>query len=160
MLHDFPVRGQPHPLGCLPTCVWTVLLSYGERVTYDDVSEWCRELPAGGCFWSDAIPGLVGQGYDVEEMIVNEDDALTTLRNVVEERLPVIVELEIVDGGPGHAVVIIGLDNEVSPVSPTESVTYMDPGYGEYGDVKSATVPDFLKRWQARDFQAFYILRE
>src|SRR5262249_17868532 len=57
VLNDFPGRKQPHPFGCLPTCVQAVLSYYGEELSYDEVSEMCRELPHGGCFWSDTIPG-------------------------------------------------------------------------------------------------------
>ena len=74
MLPDFPIKKQPHPFGCLPTCVQAVLCFYEDNVSYEEVSEWCRELPGVGCFWSEAVTGLIGQGYEVEEVTAGGEE--------------------------------------------------------------------------------------
>jgi len=158
---DFPVRKQPHPKGCLPTCVQAVLASYGEHYSYDEVAEWCRELPQGGCFWSDSLPGLTGQGYTVNELAVGDEtaaEALTKLRDAVEvDSQVVIAELGFDVGTAGHAVVVIELAHNDAGTGSELDVIYMDPDRGEILQMPMAT---FLKKWAHRDYQSCVILNE
>lgn len=150
MRHPVSPFGQPHPFGCLPTCVQAVRDFYQEKLTYDDASELCAEIPEGGCIWEDSVAFLSLQ-YDVQTVAESDDTievAFEKLKEVVASA-PIIVHL-LWEGWAGsrHAVVIIEISDN--------AVIIMNPAAGVRGSIESLSYDDFKNRWEALGFGAFY----
>jgi hypothetical protein len=159
VLNNFPLLRQPTQMGCLPTCVRAVLRFHGEPISYDDASEYCRELPQGGCDWADAVDGLRAAGYEVHEFTDGSetpDEALRLLRDVVvHEGLPVIVRLQLdLRAGHNHAVVVIGFEGDIDNASRESRIIYMDPAHGRIDD-KPTT--QFLQEWDIMSLTAMTV---
>lgn len=139
--------GQPHSMGCLPTCVRAVRDFYGEKLSYQDASELCDEQPStGGCDWDGAVASL-SLSYDVVELEVNENIALTELVRTTEGGDPVVAHLF---WNGLHAVVIVGVDVEGG------TVRVMDPASGQGGRIVDVPATEFLQRWVTLGYSGFY----
>ncbi|HZP84938.1 MAG TPA: hypothetical protein VFB21_25095 [Chthonomonadaceae bacterium] len=133
-----------------------VLLWYGEQVTQEEVSEWCRETP-GGCWLDEAMESLRLEGFDVEELI---DDAEERIRAAIadsEEPQPVIVTLKVplLNAPRDHAVVLVGIRQQAEENGQSEIVEFMDPLTGQIEQDATGML------WQYWDFagRRAFILR-
>lgn len=116
-----PLQQPPGSNSCLPTYVRAMLSWHGQKVSPNQVSEWCRE-EADGCEFFLALQSLQAEGFDVVE--VQDEEALLEMLDG-EDPEPVVVMIRTPSMSPStdHAVVIHGIE----PQETALLIDYMDP---------------------------------
>ena len=151
MIENFPLlRQPPSSNACLPTVVRAVLLWHGERLTLGQAAEWCGQIE-DGCWVDAALESLRFEGFDVEELRRDADDAVRAFVQDPDDPQPVIMTLQNkVDSRTDHAVALLGIEAQGSG----ETVFYFDPLTGR---IEQDATGEFWINWEFAGSRAFVL---
>ncbi|WP_309718977.1 cysteine peptidase family C39 domain-containing protein [Armatimonas sp.] len=148
MIANFPCRRQRGNFDCLLAAVGAVLEWQGTASSATELARWCGAQP-GGCYWDDAVDGLAEAGFELHELL--EISEVISFVEDASEPFPVVLAVILdprqLQSGSDHAVVVVGVSEEI--------VSFMDP---VTGDIRQLSEGQFWQAWDFAGKKAFAIL--